>query len=288
LNTGQPILNRQILLPSTGDGELTVRISTTPMLNAAGKSTGAIAVLNNITPAKHLDENLRRMDRLASIGTLSASMAHEVKNAMVAIKTFVDLLIKKNQDVALAEIVGREMRRIDSIVSQMLRFAGPARPTFGIVHLHEVLEHALSLVQHNLEGRKISLVRAFHASPDTLRGDTYQLEQAFINLLFNALEAMGAHGEISVATELVPPGGPENPVAPILRVAIHDTGVGIAPENLSRLFKPFFTTKPNGTGLGLPITQRIVQEHHGLITASSEPLKGTTFVLRLPSAGKQP
>jgi len=288
LVTGQPILNRQILLSSADDGELTLRITTTPMLNGAGKCTGAVAVLNNITPAKHLDQNLRRMDRLASIGTLSASMAHEVKNAMVAIKTFVDLLIKKNQDAALADIVGREMRRIDSIVSQMLRFAGPARPTFGIVHLHDVLEHALILVQHNLEGRKVKLTRNFSASPDTLRGDTYQLEQVFINLLFNALEAMGAHGEISVATELVPPGGPENPVAPILRVTIHDTGVGIAPENLSRLFKPFFTTKPNGTGLGLAITQRIVQEHHGLISATSEPLKGTTFVLRLPSAGKQP
>jgi signal transduction histidine kinase len=288
LSTKRPIPDRQILLPSTENGELSIRISTTPMVNLTGACIGVVAVLNNLTPARHLDLNLRRMDRLASIGTLSASMAHEVKNAMVAIKTFVDLLIKKNQDSSLAEIVGREMRRIDSIVSQMLRFAGPARPTFGIVHLHDVLDHSLNLVQHHLEGRNVKLTRSFDASPDTVRGDTYQLEQAFINLLFNALEAMGAHGEISVSTELVPPGGPENPRAPLLRVSIRDTGVGIAPENLARLFKPFFTTKPNGTGLGLAITQRIVQEHHGLISASSEAQKGTTFTLRLPAAGRHP
>src|SRR5207247_2427274 len=136
-----------------------------------------------------------------------------------------------------------------------------AKPTFGLIHLHEILGRSLGLVQHHLEGRKISLVRSFQASPDTLRGDAYQLEQAFINLFFNALEAMGSQGELTVATELVPPGGPENPHAPLLRAIVRDTGIGVAPENLDVLFDPFFTTKAEGTGLGLPITRRIVQEH---------------------------
>ncbi len=288
LLTGEPVLDRQILLPAPADATLMVRIFTTAIRGAGGKPTGAIAILNNVTPARRLDENLRRMDRLASIGTLSASMAHEVKNAMVAIKTFVDLLIKKNQDVGLAEIVGREMLRIDSIVSQMLRFAGPAKPTFALVHLHEILDRSLGLVQHHLEGRKIALVRSFQAFPDTLRGDAYQLEQAFINLFFNALEALGSHGALTVSTELTPAGGPENPHAPILRATVHDTGIGIAPENVDRLFDPFFTTKANGTGLGLPITRRIVQEHRGIITVSSALNQGTTFTILLPSESRQP
>ena len=286
---GAAALDKQMLhLPSSAGTPLTLRVSTTAIGRAGGKPTGAIAVLQNVTPARHLDQNLRRIDRLASIGTLSASMAHEVKNAMVAVKTFVDLLIKKNQDVPLAEIVAREMRRIDSIVSQMLRFSGSAKPTFGLIHLHEILEQSLGLVQHHLEGRKISLIRSFQASPDTVRGDAYQLEQAFINLFFNALEAMGAQGALTVATELVAPGGPENPHAPIVRATVRDTGMGIAPENINRLFDPFFTTKPNGTGLGLPITRRIVQEHRGVISVSSVVHQGTAFTILLPAEARQP
>jgi PAS domain S-box-containing protein len=288
LKTGETIADRHILLPSPDGGHVTVRIWTTPMCSDSGKTMGAIAVMNNVTPARHLDQNLKRLDRLASIGTLSASMAHEVKNAMVAVKTFVDLLIKKNQGVELAGIVGREMRRIDSIVSQMLRFSGPAKPTFALVHLHAVIEESLSLVQHHLEGRKLALVTSLQASPDTLHGDAYQLEQAFINLFFNALEAMGSHGELNVATEILPAGGPENPHAPLLRATVRDTGIGVAPENLDRLFDPFFTTKPNGTGLGLPITRRIVHEHRGVITVSSQPHQGTTFTLLFPVATRQP
>lgn len=290
LASGESVSSRQLLLPNPGGNPVAACVSTTS-IRARGKMAGAIAVVNDVTPAGRLDQNLRKLDRLASIGMLSASMAHEVKNAMVAVKTFVDLLIKKNQDASLAEIVGREMRRIDSIVSQMLRFAGPARPTFGIIHLHPVLEQSLNLVQHHLEGRRINLLRSFRADPDTLRGDAYQLEQAFINLFFNALDAMGANGELSVLTEFVPAGGPENPHAPVLRVTVQDTGVGIPPENLERLFEPFFTTKASGTGLGLPITRRIVQEHRGVITVSSEPNKGTAFTLLLPAASaalKQP
>jgi two-component system, NtrC family, sensor histidine kinase HydH len=284
---GEAVRERQMILTFPTEGDLTVRVSTTPMRDAQGKCVGAIAVLNNITSARRLDEKLQRIDRLASIGTLAASMAHEVKNAMVAVKTFAELLIKQNKDTRLAEIVVREMHRIDSIVSQMLRFSGPARPSHGVIHLHDVLEQSLSLVQHHLEGRKIKLTRSFKASPDTLSGDPYQLEQAFINLFFNALEAMGPDGELQAATEFVPKGGPDAPNAPILRVTIHDSGMGIAPENLKRLFEPFFTTKPTGTGLGLPITQRIVQEHNGLMSVASELQQGTTFTLLLPSASKQ-
>jgi PAS domain S-box-containing protein len=287
-STGEPVLERDLILPGAQGANVMLRVSTTPFRTPDGQPSGVIAVVNNVTPARLLDQNLRKLDRLASIGMLSASMAHEIKNAMVAVKTFVDLLIKNNQDVPLADVVGREMHRIDSIVSQMLRFAGPARPALGVIHLHQVLEQSLGLVQHHLEGRRINLVRSFQASPDIVRADAYQLEQAFINLFFNALDAMGTSGELNVVTKLVPPGGPENPNAPMLRVTVRDTGMGIPQENLERLFEPFFTTKPNGTGLGLPITRRIVQEHRGVISVNSELHKGTTFTLLLPSAAKQP
>jgi signal transduction histidine kinase len=288
LRDGRGLPDHHLLLESDDAGPRTVRVATTPIQSQDGRVVGVIAVLNDVTPARRLEENLRHLDRLASIGTLSASMAHEIKNAMVAIKTFVDLLIKKNQEAALADIVGREMRRIDSIVSQMLRFGGPAKPTFGVIQLHGLLDESLGLVQHHLEGRRIKVLRDFRAGDDALRGDVYQLQQAFLNLFFNALEAMGASGELAVTTELLPLEGAAQAANPMLRVTVRDTGMGIATENLDRLFDPFFTTKPNGTGLGLPITRRIIQEHRGQVTVESELNAGTTFTILLPFMIRRP
>jgi len=286
LRDGQGLPDHHLLLESGSARRRTVRVATTPILAADGKIAGVIAVLNDVTPARRLEENLRHLDRLASIGTLSASMAHEIKNAMVAIKTFVDLLIKKNPEAALADIVGREMRRIDSILSQMLRFGGPAKPTFGVVQLHRLLDESLGLVQHHLEGRRIKVGREFQAQHDSLHGDVYQLQQAFLNLFFNALEAMGPAGELTVTTDVLEPS--EVAAGPMLRVRVRDTGMGIAPENLERLFDPFFTTKPNGTGLGLPITRRIIEEHRGRVKVESELNAGTTFSILLPFLLKRP
>lgn len=251
---------------------------------SGGKAGGAILVLHDVTPARRLEQNLRRLDRLANAGMLSASVAHEIKNAIVAIKTFVDLLLEKNQDAELAEIVGKEMKRINALVSQMLRVANPAKPVLGALSLHELIDHALRLVQHQMNEKLIALQKDFTATEDTVLGDSHQLDQAFMNLFLNALEAMGAHGTLGVATESLPAAGG----APArVRVTVKDTGIGIPPENLKRMFETFFTTKKHGTGLGLAITRRIVQEHHGEISVESRPDHGATFTVLLPVAGKK-
>jgi two-component system, NtrC family, sensor kinase len=228
-------------------------------------------------PASVSEQNMRRLDRLASLGLLSAGMAHEIKNGLTAIQTFIELLLQKGEDRELAEVVGRELKRIDSLASQMLRFAAPGKNEFATVRVHDLLNHSLLLVEHQISGKLISLKRDYRAAPDTVRGDEFQLQQAFMNLLFNAIEAMGTNGELSVGSEIVD--GKQ------LKIQIRDTGVGIAPENLGRLFEPFFTTKKNGTGLGLAISQRIVHEHGGSISAKSEINKGSTFTVLLPALG---
>jgi signal transduction histidine kinase len=154
--------------------------------------------------------------------------------------------------------------------------------------LHEVLEHALRLVQPQLSNKSISLEQGFRAETDVTRGDEYELQQAFVNLFLNALEAMSPNGKLTVTTESMAEsaGGARR-----LRVLICDTGTGILPEHMIRLFEPFFTTKDLGTGLGLATTRRIVQEHEGSISVESRPGQGTTFAILLPlvpeSAGKQ-
>jgi two-component system sensor histidine kinase HydH len=289
--SGQSEPRREIALGGA-DGA-TAPMSLCIEMCPAGQGQGlrTVAVLHELSPARKLEMSIRRLDRLASIGTLSASMGHEIKNALVGIKTFVDLLLAQNKDAELAKIVSREMRRVDSIVSQMLKFAGPAKPTFALLRIHAVLDASLQLVQPQLEGKKISLHRAFTASLDLVHGDGYQLEQAFLNLFLNAIEAMRPDGVLNVATELQV-GEPQTPFPlpgpkPMqLRVTIHDTGTGIPPENLGRLFEPFFTTKQNGTGLGLPITRRIIEEHRGTINVVSELNKGTTFSVVFPAHTK--
>lgn len=251
-----------------------------------------VVTLTDITGFIRIQQTIERLDRLATIGTLAAGMAHEIKNALVAVKTFVDLLLEQNKSDELAEIVGREMNRVNHIVRQLLKFGGTTRPTHAAVRLHDVLEHSLRMVQHQLDGKLISLNRAFKATSDTVHGDNHQLEQVFVNLFLNAVDATGANGSLTVATEFISRAAPEtagsaHPDQPHVRVTVADTGAGIAPENLPQLFEPFFTTKHNGTGLGLPISRRIVQEHRGLITVQSQPNKGTTFCILLP-VGAQP
>jgi signal transduction histidine kinase len=270
---GQTVLNREVRLGSA----TTLRASVLPL--RTGTHSETVVVLNRLTSAPVFEQNLRRLDRLAGLGALSAGMAHEIKNGMVAIKTFVDVLAQKGQDTELTEIVGRELARINTLVSQMLRFAGPNRAAFSTVRVHDLLDHSLRLMQHQMSGKLISLQRHYRAEPDTVRGDDAQLQQAFMNLLLNALEAMGTNGVLTVGTEM----GKDERGAARLWVNIQDNGVGIAPEHLERMFEPFFTTKKNGTGLGLAVSQRIALEHHGVIHVQSEPGKGSAFRLSLPA-----
>ena len=269
---GKAIANREIEIKTPCGGTTTLRANILPVKSRAPSQV--VVVLNNLTAAPMFEQNLQRLDRLASLGALSASMAHEIKNGMVAVKTFVDLLAQKNQEAELTEVVGRELQRINAIVTQMLRFAAPKAETFATVHVHDLLNRSLRLLQHQTSAKMISLQKNYRAAPDAVRGDDAQLQQVFMNLLLNAIEAMGLNSVLTVSTEITD--GKQ------LQIQIQDTGAGIAPENLARLFKPFFTTKTNGTGLGLAISRRIVLEHHGAIEVQSETGKGTTFTLSLP------
>src|SRR5208282_466640 len=141
----------------------------------------------------------------------------------------------------------------------------------------------LRLVEHQIRSKLISLNRRYTAAPDTVSGDEYQLQQAFMNLLFNVIEATGMNGTLTVSTEIAG----KKQRGRRVRIHIQDTGLGIPPENLPHLFEPFFTTKKNGTGLGLAICQRIIHEHGGDITAKSEVKKGATFSISLPALSQE-
>jgi two-component system nitrogen regulation sensor histidine kinase GlnL len=285
--TGQTITDRKIILdPDRGRSP---SISVTVMPAALREKNGKLVVLlKDFSSTRKLENSLRRLDRLASAGTLSAGMAHEIRNALVAIKTFVDLLLEKNKNDDLAEIVSHEMDRMVSMVGQILKFAVPAQPVFASISVHKILDRSLLLAQHRVEGRVISFERKFQAEKDVLDGDNHQIEQAFVNLLLNAVEAISGTGSLSVTTELIADDDGhlrEGEPRRWMRIRISDTGGGITAENMGRLFEPFFTTKQNGTGLGLAVTRRIIEEHNGTIQAESQSGEGTTFTILLPMKG---
>lgn len=282
--TGHTITDRKIALHP--DRARSPSVSATVMPASPREKNGKVMVLlKDFSSTKKLEHSLRRLDRLASAGTLSAGMAHEIRNALVAIKTFVDLLLEKNKEDDLAEIVSHEMERMVGMVSQILKFAVPAHPVFAPISVHKILDRTLLLAEHRVEGRQVTFERRFQAENDVLEGDNYQIEQAFVNLLLNGVEAINASGSLTVTTELIADGEGqirEGEPRRWMRVQFADTGGGITPENMKHLFEPFFTTKQNGTGLGLAVTRRIIEEHNGTIQVDSHPGKGTTFTVLLP------
>ncbi len=292
LRSGDRQENREIILESAR-GPVVVRASSSIFHGQGGQMLGVLMVLTDITALKRLELQIRRSDRLASLGTLSAGMAHEIKNPLVSIKTFAQLLPERYQDSDFREtfsnLIGHEIDRIDSLVNQLLRFARPAKPLLKPLRVHEVLEKSLMLVGHRLYQKEIKLSRSWNASLDTIRADADQLEQVFLNFFLNAMDAMKHGGELNVATEIRPAEEWASPVAgmngerhEVLRVTVRDNGDGIKDEDIPHVFDPFFTTKDYGTGLGLSVVHGIIQEHGGQIEVESELAKGTAFHILLP------
>jgi PAS domain S-box-containing protein len=291
LQTGESQDNELVL--RFGDEAVVVRASTSIFHGEDRQVLGALMVLTDITALKRLELQIRRSDRLASLGTLSAGMAHEIKNPLVSIKTFAQLLPERYQDSdfrdTFSNLIGHEIDRIDSLVNQLLRFARPAKPILQPMHVHEILDKSLQLVGHRLYQKDIKLTRSWDASVDTIRADADQLEQVFLNFFINAMDAMKNGGELSVSTQM---GTKEEWVSAVassngetdevLRVTIRDTGEGIRSEDIAHVFDPFFTTKDYGTGLGLSVVHGIIQEHGGQIEVESELKKGTAFHILLP------
>lgn len=284
--------NRELILDSA-EGGVVVRASSSIFHGQQGQMLGVLVVLTDITALKRLELQIRRSDRLASLGTLSAGMAHEIKNPLVSIKTFAQLLPERYQDSDFREtfsnLIGHEIDRIDSLVNQLLRFARPAKPLLKPIHIHTILEKSLQLVGHRLYQKEIKLTRSWQADVDTIRADADQLEQVFLNFFLNAMDAMKRGGEMVVSTEVRPAEewvaavtGTNGDVHEILRITIRDNGEGIRHEDIPHVFDPFFTTKDYGTGLGLSVVHGIIQEHAGQIEVESELSKGTAFHILLP------
>ena len=230
------------------------------------------------------ERQLERREKLAVLGTLTAGMAHEIRNPLTSLKARLYTLEKRLQDMPAArkdtDIINAEISRLERIVQNALSFARPADPKLETIAADTLLREVQGLMSASLESREVQLV--FESGPELLvRADSGRLNQVLINLVRNAADAIDGAGTVTLRTRAarVPLGGRETD-AVVLEVS--DTGKGIPPEVEKRLFDPFFTTKETGTGLGLAIAVRIVEKHGGIIQYQTRSGHGTTFGVVLP------
>jgi two-component system, NtrC family, sensor kinase len=223
---------------------------------------------------------MRRSDRMASLGSLTAGLAHEIRNPLVAVKTFLDLLPERYKDkefrVDFLKLTSSELDRITNLVSELLNFAKPTKPKFRKTDVNQVIEEIIPLIQVEATKRDIAIETNLLETPKAML-DADQMKQVFLNIFLNAIEAIKDHGRISITSRDIQKNGSE-----YVQVEIADTGKGIPKRIMEQIFDPFFTTKEKGAGLGLAITHQIVQDHHGTIEVESMPKKGTTFFINIP------
>jgi signal transduction histidine kinase len=243
----------------------------------AQQSAVAIENAELFREAREAGEGLRAAEKLAALGRLSAGLAHELRNPLNTLSVLTYAMFEQAERggfrVSDLEVVRSEIRRMNLLVDQFLDFARPRPPRFERHRIEEVLEETLLLIGPEAGKKGIRLERAFGDRTAAVWADGDQLKQVFLNLMLNAIQAMDGGGRLRAETRQATGG---------VVIEIHDTGGGIPPEVRERLFEPFVTTRAGGTGLGLPISHRIIQGHSGELRVESSAGQGTTATVWLP------
>ena len=239
-------------------------------------------------------------ERLAAVGELAAGVAHEIRNPLTSVKLLLQYAIRKASGPTLDEsqlrLILDEIGRMESTIQGLLDFARPPKLNIVKHDLRQTLQRALNLIDSRARQQGIEIITGKMSTPLIVDGDTEKLHQVLVNLLINAVEAMPDGGRLSIDAEdaMIGIDIPQSPTADtsghyreqpgnhVAVIRVRDTGEGIANNVLSRLFEPFATTKERGTGLGLAVSHRIIEEHHGTIRADNGPAGGAEFTLMIP------
>ncbi|RKY85407.1 two-component sensor histidine kinase, partial [candidate division KSB1 bacterium] len=222
-------------------------------------------------------EKLLRSERLATVGKMAAHIAHEIRNPLTAIGGFARAILREPQDIENVKlggkIISREVNRLEKILANVLDFTKISQPFKQQHDINAIIEEVIQLNKPVMHERNISCNIQLHSSLPPAWVDEEQIKQALVNILVNSIHSIHHQGKISVSTDLV-----DEQVL----IEISDNGAGMTKETLENMFNPFFTTKSGGTGLGMAVTQRIIEEHGGEIQVESEKGKGTTFRIFIP------
>jgi len=267
----------------TKSGEAIMNIAIAPLVARDMERIGRLVIFDDVTDRAELERRLVQADKLSSIGLLAAGVAHEVNTPLAVISTYAQMLAKQvaedEQKSRILEKIARQTFRASEIVNSLLNFSRNSNADLAEVQLNRVIQETLSLLEHQLMKAGIEVRTRLDPQLGPVKGNPGKLQQVFLNLFMNARDAMEPRGVLAVTTQNSETG---------VIVEVSDTGHGIAPEHLSRIYDPFFTTKSakKGTGLGLSVTYGIIQEHGGAIEATSRPGEGTCFHLEFPAIRK--
>src|SRR6266545_3080466 len=262
--------------------ELPVGISFWSLRSGRGDVAGLIGVCQDLSLIKQMEQRMRQADRLAAVGRLSANMAHEIRNPLASMSGAIEALTRElPADAArsrLVEIVLRESERLNHIVGDFLEYARPSPLSPLDVNVAEILDEVLLLIEHRALPANLKVTREYGETLPT-RADPQRLRQAVWNLSLNAVQSMPEGGDMRVGAEHVP-----GPNGGRLKIWISDSGCGIPETDMPHIFEPFFSTKPEGSGIGLALVYRVLEEHGGLVEVRSRVGEGTTFTLTLPAS----
>lgn len=262
------------------DTSIVINLSLAPFEDAAHTLAGTLVVVEDVTDRVKLEDQLQQSDKLSSIGLLAAGVAHEVNTPLAGISSYTQMLLSQMIDEdpkrRVLEKVLTQTERASGIVNNLLNFSRTSGADFGPVDINRVVEDTLQLLELQLRKSDVEIDRRYAENLPEAYGNAGKLQQVFMNLILNARDAMPGGGTLEVETE---------EVDRMIVIHIRDTGIGIAAENITKIYDPFFTTKSvgQGTGLGLAVSYGIVQEHSGRMQVESSPGKGTTFTIKIPS-----
>ena len=265
----------------------TVNVAIAPLVTRTFQVVGRLVIMDDITERVELESQLSQADKLSSIGLLAAGVAHEVNTPLAVISSYTQMLAKQlqgdPQKSGLLEKITRQTFRASEIVNNLLNFSRTSGTEFADVDINKIIIDTLALLEHQFKTAKIQVQSDLTPKISAIQGNPGRLQQVFLNLFLNAKDAMTGGGHLKVSTSN----------GDMVSVRVSDTGSGIAPEHIQRIYDPFFTTKAapaegqnRGTGLGLSVTYGIIQEHAGKIRVESNPGAGTTFALDFPLSRK--
>ena len=265
----------------------TVNVAIAPLVTRKFQVVGRLVIMDDITERVELENQLSQADKMTSIGLLAAGVAHEVNTPLAVISSYTQMLTKQlqgdPQKSGLLDKITRQTFRASEIVNNLLNFSRTSGTEFTNVDINKVITDTLALLEHQFKTAKVEVVSDLTPGISPIEGNAGRLQQVFLNLFLNAKDAMVGGGKLKVATSN----------GDLVSVRVSDTGSGIAPEHIQRIYDPFFTTKTapkegqsRGTGLGLSVTYGIIQEHAGKIRVDSEAGVGTTFALDFPLSRK--
>jgi len=291
VETGQPFVQDEVIFERHKAPSLSIDVSVSPLFDVEQGSTldGAVVVIRDRTITNSLREIVNQQEQLASYGLIAAGIAHEVKNPLGGIRGAAELIERWSGDdrsTQAASLIVREVDRISDLVEELMVFARGEELSLAPVNAHQILDSVIELVRLDPLSEGIVIERAYDPSIPEIMADADRLQQVFLNLIRNALQAMKAGtGRLQIESRMTLDQrltGKDLSSIPTVQVVIKDNGSGISPEVYERLATPFFTTRQKGTGLGLAVSRHWVNRHHGTLKISSPPGEGTTVRVNLP------